>query len=73
LAEKYGEDMVEGGGLKITTTLDLKIQAKAQQIVAEEVEKAEKMGISNGLLWLWTQLPVKCWPWSVVEVMIVIN
>lgn len=48
LAEKYGEDMVEGGGLKITTTLDLNIQAKAQQIVAEEVEKAEKMGISNG-------------------------
>jgi 1A family penicillin-binding protein len=48
LAKKYGEDVVEGGGLKITTTLDLKLQDEVQKIVAEEIDKAEKMGISNG-------------------------
>ncbi len=34
LAEKYGEEVVEGGGLKITTTLDLKLQNEVQKIVA---------------------------------------
>ncbi|MDD2483204.1 MAG: PBP1A family penicillin-binding protein [Candidatus Shapirobacteria bacterium] len=48
LAEKYGEDVVEGGGLKITTTLDLELQEQAQKIVSEEVDKAENLGISNG-------------------------
>ncbi|MBU3935041.1 penicillin-binding protein, partial [Patescibacteria group bacterium] len=48
LAEKYGEDVVEGGGLKITTSLDSELQTKAQEIVAEEIDKAENMGISNG-------------------------
>lgn len=48
LEEKYGEELVEGGGLKITTTLDLEIQEEAEKIVAEEIDKAEKLGISNG-------------------------
>lgn len=48
LAKKYGEDIVEGGGLKITTTLDLKLQAEAEKIMAEEIDKADKLGISNG-------------------------
>jgi len=48
LSQKYGEAVVEGGGLKITTTLDLKLQTKAEEILAEEVDKAEKLGISNG-------------------------
>jgi len=48
LSKKYGEEVVEGGGLKITTTLDLKLQNKVQEIVAEEITKAEKLGISNG-------------------------
>jgi membrane carboxypeptidase/penicillin-binding protein len=48
LSQKYGADMVENGGLKITTTLDLDLQAQAQQIMSEEVDKAEKLGISNG-------------------------
>jgi len=48
LSQKYGVDMVEGGGLKITTTLDLKLQTKAEEILAEEIDKAEKLGISNG-------------------------
>lgn len=48
LSKRYGEDVVEGGGLKITSTIDLKLQEKVQSIVSEEIDKAEKMGISNG-------------------------
>lgn len=48
LAEKYGEDVIEGGGLKITTTLDLDLQNKAEEIVSEEIDKDEEKGISNG-------------------------
>lgn len=48
LAEKYGEEVVEGGGLKITTTLDLELQEETQKIVSEEIDKAEKLGITNG-------------------------
>lgn len=48
LIDKYGEDVVEGAGLKITTTLDLNIQNETQKIVAEEIDKSEKLGISNG-------------------------
>ena len=48
LAQKYGEDVIEGGGLKITTTLDLDLQNKVEEIVSEEIEKTEKLGITNG-------------------------
>jgi 1A family penicillin-binding protein len=48
LAEKYGEEVIEGGGLKITTTLDLDLQKKAEEIVAEEIDKDKEKGISNG-------------------------
>lgn len=48
LSQKYGEDAVEGGGLKVTTTLDLELQKKVETIVAEEVSKAGKLGVSNG-------------------------
>ena len=48
LAQDLGEQLVEQGGLKITTTLDLKLQDEVQKIVAEEIDKAEKLGVSNG-------------------------
>lgn len=48
LIEKYGEAAVEGDGLKITTTLDLDLQTQAEKIMSEEVDKAERLGISNG-------------------------
>lgn len=48
LAKKYGEEVVENGGLKIITTLDLDLQNEAQKIVTEEIEKTEKIGITNG-------------------------
>jgi len=48
LSEMYGEDMVERGGLRVTTSLDLELQEKAQQIVSEEVEAIEDLHITNG-------------------------
>ena len=48
LIKRYGEDAVEGGGLKITTSLDLNLQHKVEGIMSTEVDKAEKLGISNG-------------------------
>ena len=48
LVDMYGEKMVEQGGLKVTTTLDLDLQNFAQQTVASEVAKLKKMKVSNG-------------------------
>jgi 1A family penicillin-binding protein len=48
LEERYGQAIVEQGGLKVTTTLDLDLQNKAQQIVSDEIAKVEKQHITNG-------------------------
>jgi penicillin-binding protein 1C len=48
LANKYGEKMVEQGGLRVYTTLDLDIQNFAQQAVATEVGKLKKQKVGNG-------------------------
>lgn len=48
LVQKFGEQKVLTGGLKVTTTLDLKIQEMAQKVVADEVEKASKLKVGNG-------------------------
>ncbi|HCR35747.1 MAG: hypothetical protein UR29_C0009G0037 [Candidatus Woesebacteria bacterium GW2011_GWC2_33_12] len=48
LEDRYGEKVVEQGGLKVTTTLDLELQEKAQAIVADEISKVEKQRITNG-------------------------
>lgn len=48
LESKYGEAMVERGGLQVTTTLDLDIQEYAQATVASEVEKLQKLRVGNG-------------------------
>ncbi len=48
LVAKFGSQAVEGGGLKVTTTLDWKLQQKAQTIVKEEVDKAKNLKVSNG-------------------------
>ena len=38
LAEKFGDEIVEQGGLQVTTTLDLELQEQAQQLVREEID-----------------------------------
>jgi len=41
LEEKYGKDVVESGGLKVTTTLDYNLQQKAEEVVAKYGEENE--------------------------------
>lgn len=48
LSQRYGEAVAEGGGLKVTTTLDLELNEEVQKIVAEQIDKSEKLKISNG-------------------------
>lgn len=48
LVDRYGERVVEQGGLRVTTTLDLELQEEAQDIVRREIEKVEGLKISNG-------------------------
>jgi len=48
LEKEYGADMVEQGGLRVTTTLDLDIQEKAEEIVRNEIEDLTYLNVSNG-------------------------
>lgn len=48
LEERYGQRVVEQGGLKVTTTLDYSIQEEAQKAVTEEIAKVESLHITNG-------------------------
>ncbi len=48
LAEKYGDAVVEQGGLRVTTTLDLDLQEFAQIAVATEVAKLKRYQVGNG-------------------------
>lgn len=48
LTEKYGSKMVNEGGLRITTSLDLDLQNYVQEIVATEMAKLKKMNVTNG-------------------------
>ncbi|MBI5421656.1 penicillin-binding protein, partial [Candidatus Peregrinibacteria bacterium] len=51
LEEKYGKDTVEKGGLKITTTIDPKLQAAAEKAVADhEKLNLDKYKASNASL-----------------------
>jgi 1A family penicillin-binding protein len=48
LIEQFGDKLVEQGGLRVTTTLDYKLQEKAQDIVKTEVTKLNSSKIGNG-------------------------
>ncbi|HCQ92962.1 TPA: hypothetical protein DIU13_03185, partial [Candidatus Beckwithbacteria bacterium] len=48
LIERYGERLVEQGGLKVTTTLDWDLQSQAQEIVGSEIARVESIDITNG-------------------------
>lgn len=48
LVEKYGEQTVEQGGLKVYTSLDLRLQDFAQEAVASEVAKLKQNKVGNG-------------------------
>lgn len=48
LVDMYGESIVERGGLKVTTTLDLDLQTYAQATVAAEIETLSRYRVANG-------------------------
>ncbi len=48
LEQKYGGALVERGGLKVTTTLDLDLQEYAQATVSSEVTKLQRYQVTNG-------------------------
>ena len=48
LVQKYGEKIVEEGGLEVLTSLDLETQELAQKIVREEIDRLKPLRISNG-------------------------
>lgn len=48
LIEQYGDKEVEQGGLRVTTTLDNKLQESVQKIVKDEVEKLSLAKVGNG-------------------------
>lgn len=50
LNEKYGEDFVEKGGLKVTTTLDIELQKIAEKVVVEGAKKNEIYNAKNAAL-----------------------
>ncbi len=48
LEQKYGAHMVEQGGLRVTTSLDLDIQNYVQNTVATEIAGLKNYDVSNG-------------------------
>lgn len=48
LVKQFGEQMVEAGGLRVTTTLDLELEQQAEQITHDEVLKLKAAKASNG-------------------------
>lgn len=48
LSEKYGEELVEKGGLEVTTTLDYSIQKLAEEVVNNEVSRLRGLNVGNG-------------------------
>lgn len=48
LVQKYGQQMVEEGGLKVKTSLDLTLQDFAQDTTSSEVAKLKGQNVNNG-------------------------
>jgi len=48
LVQKYGEQIVEQGGLKVHTSLDSNLQEYAEATVAAEIAKVKNLRVGNG-------------------------
>lgn len=48
LVAQFGDAMVESGGLRVTTTLDLDLQEQVEKIINEEIKKIKNLKVSNG-------------------------
>ncbi len=50
LVEKFGKEKVMRGGLRVTTTLDLDIQAAAEATLSAELKTLERLDVGNGAM-----------------------
>lgn len=50
LVEKFGERLVDTGGLKIKTTLDWSLQQNLETLLEKEMQNLTKLSISNGAI-----------------------
>ncbi len=50
LEKEYGTRLVEQGGLKVTTTLDLDIQQQVEKILRDELDKQRYLNVTNGAI-----------------------
>lgn len=50
LVDKYGEDAVQRGGLRVTTTLDLEMQKYAEEAMESQGKTLEKVKASNAAI-----------------------
>ena len=48
LARQFGDQVVERGGLQVTTTLDFDMQKKAEEILRTDIEELEEFNVGNG-------------------------
>ncbi|MCB9813372.1 MAG: PBP1A family penicillin-binding protein [Pseudomonadales bacterium] len=48
LAQQYGEDILNNGGLEVKTSLDLDTQKKVEKIVYDEIQSLQKLRVGNG-------------------------
>ncbi len=48
LEQQYGPRIVERGGLKVVTTIDLSLQEMAQKIVSTQIENLRPLNVGNG-------------------------
>ncbi|MGH7245458.1 MAG: transglycosylase domain-containing protein, partial [Candidatus Levyibacteriota bacterium] len=48
LAKQFGDQMVENGGLQVTTTIDEDVQKNAETIVNQEIDKLKNYHVGNG-------------------------
>ncbi|MBI2611347.1 penicillin-binding protein [Candidatus Gottesmanbacteria bacterium] len=48
LVSQFSEEMVENGGLRVTTTIDGELQEQVEEIVSEEIDKLKNLDVSNG-------------------------
>ena len=48
LIEMFGEELVELGGIKVTTSLDLELQNEVEELVKSEIDRVKNYNITNG-------------------------
>jgi 1A family penicillin-binding protein len=48
LNKQFGSTVVDNGGLTVTTTLDLDLQTKIEEIVKNQIDKSKYLNITNG-------------------------